>query len=577
MKNTLKHPKSHFVSFVGESATSTLIPYLGYLEKFGDPISIVLLRNPRVEEWVPPLKKHIQKISPAVPIKEVEIAVDGHIPKLKKVEDVYRELEESLETLAINMMGGMKKSSLSGLFALKKRNHIFLQLSEEKFLVSRFVGDTIHTETDVLETTVPVEVYLSLQKIDFTHDPDPPWDLKHLCHKHQIPVPENAMFNVKIAGQRIDCIWNAGNNTLNFLIIPPPSKLHSPDALASARKIEALAATKWWTNGLFSRHLFIFESVPYNVNRYQNELRSLVKPYVVDWRADKILPETKEYLNEIFKPFKPNTHKIVVKKPTWKPSHIKTLITSMGRLSDATLLAIASHKCPQVVLLYTPEDEWVSHMVKIYEEKARDLGLQSLLTLETDYTAANVHSHLPAELAPISVVNITPGTKPQGTALALWAKNHGVQAWALDREVIYSLGEKRIEKPVLGLTLKNRLFFSLEIPVTKYGWNKHSPDWSEDNFFEEMLNFMRLVIQAGLTDKFLKEDIFLDGYKIIKDFQKNLWTFYWDESKTNSTRFTRRLTLKGGYWYEKITAKAIDALNQFGNVIYDVSCGVEVT
>jgi hypothetical protein len=571
------YEKTHFVSLIGEAASSAIVPYIGYLKKFGEPLSVALIVTPQVTQWLPGLVNLIKELTPEVKIGKYFISSgfgDGD-EDYPSVEATYQKLEDDLGFLAINMMGGMKRQLLAGLFALKGRGHLFLQLSEDWFMVSRIVGQSVHTDTMALEASLPTQKYLELQKIDYRIEPDPPWDLKRLCHEARVPLPEGAMFNVSLGGNRVDCVWSSGGSMMRFLLISPDKNIGGAEALANARNIETLASTKWWTNGLFSRRIFVLEGLARIVDRYEYEVPGLVKSYRVDWEPSHLTQSAKESLSEIFSP--PKNHQVhpQIKRQPLDLAPVPTLITAMGRMSDATLLAIVSHKMPQVVLVYTPEDEWVAHMVKVYQDKAKDLGLQRVLLVPSDYTAANVHAHLPPDLAKYAAVNITPGTKPQGLALGLWAKNHGVPSWAIDRDVIRRLDQNAQTIRVRGLSVKTRLDFTLETRVTDYGWGKHSPDWPQDLPYRKLLKFMNLAVEKKLTHRLHHETLEICGHRLeCLDPVENSWRFSWapdDSSPAGS------LDLKGGFWYERLTAKAVDALNRVGPIVWDVSCGVEVS
>ncbi|MDR2442318.1 MAG: hypothetical protein LBE31_02210 [Deltaproteobacteria bacterium] len=565
----VSYPKSHFVSLIGEAATGTLIPYMGYLEKFDQPLSVTLLYTPHVANLYPVLANTISKLSPNVPINGLAMATSQEEAQngAKPVEEIFRDLEDNLGPLAVNMMGGMKKSSLAGMFALKKTDHVFLQLSEEKFAVSRQVDNTIHTESLQVQKQLTPKQYLELQQLSYHIEPNPPWDLLHLCRSSHIPVPADALFNVVINKRRIDCLWTH-LNVLCFLIIHNSQPYDGPKALSDARRIELLADTKNWTNGLFNRRFYVFENLDYNVERYNLEASGRILAYKVDWRGDRLTESAQETLREIFWPPKPNQRPPLLHKPDWQLKAVPTLITSLSRLSEATILAINSHQKPQVVLLYTPEDEWVNHMAKVYQQKAAELGLKSVYVLATDFSAANVHAHLPPELAKHAEVNVTPGTKPQGTALGLWAKNHGAPAWLLDRNVIRRLGDKPEERPVVGTSLQASLDFLLEAPVTDYGWNRGAKDWN-DPFFEAMLSFMAEILNSGQKNKFYKEDLITNGYSLCLKPKTSTWRFSWPGG--------RFMDLKDGHWYEKLTAKAIYAINILGGTVFEVSSGVAVS
>jgi hypothetical protein len=583
LTSSVVYEKSHFVSLTGEAANSTIVPYLGYLEKFGEPLSVTLLSSPGVAQWSPGIARAIRELTPSVPLREMGIsngeASGGQTggekaSAFKGVWEAYRELEDSLGNLAVNMMGGMKLTLLAGLFALKGRGHVFLQLSEELFVVSRLVGDSVRTETMAMKASLPLKKSLELQKIEYSFDPNPPWDLKRLCHEAHIPLPEGALFNVILGGNRVDCVWSAEGSLMSFLLVVPNRHLDGPEALANARHVETLASTKWWTNGLFSRRVFVLEGLSYNVDRYNYEVPGLVRSYRVDWRDSHLTESARESLLEIFSPHKGNPLP-AFKRPKLDILQVPTLVTAMGRMSDATLLAIVSHKRPQVALIYTPEDEWVSHMAKVYQDKASELGLKRVILVPTDYTGANVHAHLPSELAPLSAVNVTPGTKPHGVALGLWALNHNIPAWAIDREVIRRLDQEGQAIPVKGLTIKAKLDFTLETQVTDYGWGRHSADWDGDDFYREMFRFMRLALGHGKAERFHRECLELEGYRFERLGPASLdWAFTWPSSPSGKGGHRK---LAGGFWYEKLTAKAVDSLNSLGHARWDVSCGVEVS
>jgi hypothetical protein len=570
------YEKSHFVSLVGQGASSALVPYLGYLQKFGQPLSVTLLPSPATAQWLPGLEAQIRKLSPDVEVRIREVA-SGFAKdevELPEPKDVYRKLEKELGTLAINMMGGMKKCSLGGLLALEGKNHVFLQISDERLIISRLFEGTVHTESMIMETTIPAKLLLDLQRIDYRINESPTRDLRKLCHEGGVRLPPDAVCEAVVGGHRIDCLWSAENNLLHLLLIAPPHFKDSSDALASARRVEALAGSKSWTNGLYSRKIIVLESEPRNVERYTLELAGRVQPYLVEWHEDRLTDSAAKILADIFKPKKP-VAPAVIHKPSLDPAPVPTLITSMGKLSDATLLAIAAHARPQLVLLHTPDDEWVSQMIKIYQLKAKALGVRSVLALPTDYTAANVHAHLPEKLARHAEVNVTPGTKAQGTALGLWAKCHGAPAWALGRGAIERIDGVVEQKPVPLISLKTRLDLTLELPITDYGWGASSMGFG-DPFYGRMMKLMCMLLDKGREAAFLKDPLALDGYKLSLSGQggRQHWRFEWpaDSYGPAGTR-----SLKDGYWYERLTAKAVYGLNRLGRESYDVSCGVEVS
>lgn len=575
MTSKIAYEKSHFISLIGEGASSALVPFLGYLQRFGEPLSAVLLPTRHTAQWVPGLESQIRELSPEMPVKVVTISSgfgddDADLPKVEKI---YAELESELGPLAINMMGGMKMAGLAGLLSLKSRHHVFLQISDERLIISRLVDDTVHTESLVMEATLTAKKLLELQRIDYHPDPDPPRNLAKLCHEAGLPLPRDALCEMIVGGHRVDCLWSAENNVLHLLLISPPHFKDSSEALYNARRIETLANTKNWTNGLFSKKIIVLDTEARNVERYELEAAGLIHSHKVDWRDDILTHGAKEILKTVFNPSRPSAP-AVIHKPALKLDRAPTLITSMGRLSDATLLTIAAHGRPQVVLLHTPDDEWVSAMVKIYQTKARELGVKKVVALPTDFTAANVHAHLPASLARHAEVNVTPGTKTQGTALGLWAKCHGVPAWALCRDTIRRIDGVSQSRPVPPLSVKTRLDLTLEVPITDYGWGVRSHDWA-DAFYDRLLKLMNILIDKDLSGLFLRADFEIEGFKMtLTDPEQRHWRFHWpaDDRGPSGCR-----DLKDGFWYERLTAKAVHSLNKLNRASYDVSCGVEVS
>jgi hypothetical protein len=115
----------------------------------------------------------------------------------------------------------------------------------------------------------------------------------------------------------------------------------------------------------------------------------------------------------------------------------------------------------------------------------------------------------------------------------------------------------------------------LETEVTNYGWNKHSPDWENDLPYRRLLKFMNMVLERNLARCLHHECLEINGYRFeCLDPVENVWSFSWpaEHSAPGGS-----LDLTGGFWYEKLTAKAVDSLNRHGPVIWDVSCGVEVS
>ncbi|MDR2140211.1 MAG: hypothetical protein LBR11_00180 [Deltaproteobacteria bacterium] len=585
MSDIFNSSQYHYVSLVGESIIATILTFLGYKQTFkSDPLSVNLLATSKVEALLPALKSKILEYSPSIEINHIPISYNklNDIESFKEVKNIFANLEDKYKYLAINMMGGMKKLNFSGIFALNVTDHIFLQLNDEDFWISKFVNGSLRVEKNMpvpIETKLTVKELLDLQQIKYEVAIEKPnWDLKNLCHKAKVKCPEGALYNVVIDGLRIDCVWNAGNNILNFLFIIVSKQSNYLD---NSRIILLLAATKDWLNNLYNRKIYVLESNKFNIERYDYESGGKISSYNIYWDNYSMKLETSEYLNRIFAQFKVNKeNKQSINRTIWTLAPKRTLITSVGKMSEATFIAIKTHKCPQVILIYTGNDSWIINMVEIIKKKASELGLEDVHFLETSFTAANCFSQLPKEQYNLFEVNVTPGTKPQGAVLGLWAKANNIPTWIIDGKKICRIDSEMEEKPVVGLNLKNRLDLMLDsAKVSDYGWSKESFDWNIP-FYSNMFIFMNKLLQNNKENYYLNFDIQIDGFEQkISDYS---WELIWPDPVAPS-RIGRFIGEKeSGFWYEKLTAKAVDAMNQLpaktrNYISFDVSNGVEVS
>ncbi|MDR1052152.1 MAG: hypothetical protein LBP95_14015 [Deltaproteobacteria bacterium] len=586
----------HFVSQIGQTATATVATYLEYVGAYPEPLSITLLATARNERLLPGIAAKLGRVSPGVPLKVVDIAADHLGGGRPTVEDVYPRLEDELGRLAINMMGGPKTAGQRGLFALRKRDHLFVQLTEEKFLASRFQDGTVRTQSRPVTARLPVEEVLDLQMIERGPASNPPWDLGRLCRQAGVSPPRDALYNVVLGGRRVDCLWVAENNILNLLFVmdesraQTPARRHKAD-LERARALEVLAEDKGLLNGLFNRKIVALVTTSRMHERYELESAGKIESHKVAWRGDRLTPEAAEALALVFRPWRPEGP--AAAKPAWRPLRKPTLVTAQGRLSDATLLAVAGHNLPQLVLLYTPGDPWVAHAAERTRQRAAQLGLEDVFLLETDQSGANLHAHLPEELGRWAgeglrvEVNLSPGTKPQSTALGLWAISHDIPAWAIEGEGLIRLGPDSRpaagpgpadvvrERPLAGLSLKNRLDFMIDGLAVDYGWGSHSEGW-RDPFYNHFLHFLALLAKQEDRSalRLLTDEIAAGGYSFLPEKgAEQIWRFSWPGDAGGGHYLISRLE---GYWYERVVCKAMSALGNLGPVRYEAACGVEV-
>jgi hypothetical protein len=572
----------HFVSFLGETTTGLLTPYQGYLQKFGDPLSINLLITPRVAYLASGIVSLMNELSPTVTINQINIPFDNSKNDIDfdYISNIFINLESELGTLAINMMGAMKILNFISIFPLKQLNHIFIDLSNKFITISAFKKTLIDRDQLILKNPLPVKKILQVQMIHYANDDNGPWDFKKLCLNANINLPENSLFNIIINNMRIECIWNSGNNELNLLFLTSDHMKSKP--ISNARIYEVIALDKSWLNRYYNKNVFIIETSPLFIELFNNESAGKIKSFQVNWvDTNKLNDNMITAINQIFDNH--NLETIVPSQPLIMPNQSfkfeqkPTLITSLHLLSDITFRVIITHKCPQVILLYTPDEPWINHIANLFRLKYREFNIEDIIFLPTDKDATNVLEQLPKELAPMSVVNLTPGNKPQSSALALWAIANGVPAWVIYKNTMHLAAEPTVTKQLESLSLINRLNLMIEAKITNYGWNHTSNDWFDDTFYIEMLNFMRLVVKNGLQNNFLKANLNLNGYELRPNKPPAPWTFSWPSSGLADQQSKKTIDWTDGFWYENLTAKAIDALNRPNDIIYEVTSGLKVT
>jgi hypothetical protein len=148
------------------------------------------------------------------------------------------------------------------------------------------------------------------------------------------------------------------------------------------------------------------------------------------------------------------------------------------------------------------------------------------------------------------------------------------QTGALSKDRAERVDGVHESRPIPPISLKTRLDLTLEIPVTDYGWGALARDF-KDPFYDRLLKLMRLLVERGDESGFLKETVEAEGFEMaLTDPERRHWRLKWP---ADSRGPGGHRDLKDGFWYERLTAKAIYSLNELGHELYDVSCGVEVS
>jgi hypothetical protein len=131
-------------------------------------------------------------------------------------------------------------------------------------------------------------------------------------------------------------------------------------------------------------------------------------------------------------------------------------------------------------------------------------------------------------------------------------------------------------KTLVGLSLKNRLNFMIDGLTIDYGWNRRSEGWN-DPFYHHFLTFLSILgrdISKLRGKRLIVDNIETDGY-IFEAVPGThpLWRFSWPGAMNANSYM---ISHYDGAWYERVAAKAFDALNRLNQLRYEAACGVRV-
>jgi hypothetical protein len=575
MANKIADSPTHFISLVGNTAMGTVQPLTAYTQNIGRPLSIHLLHTKEVESQCQSLADWLKaREYPGLDITTHPIAADLTADDYgPAVTDVYRSLETKLGPLAINAMGGQKHHSLPALTALTRlADHIFLQTLDDGFFINRVEENNLRTFPLELPQPRPIEELLSLQRINYQLQTDAPNNLDKLCRKFKLDLPQNRLDNIIIGGLKWDCLWNPGNNIIHGLMLASPSLSSTP--AQHARDIINVVLNKKNLANLYTREFFVLES---DVNAHihlRYEAPHKITSKYFDWlkydRATATRGAGKEFADFLADIFRRGTATKAVfrelKKVSILPEAIPTLVTAMSS-GDPTLLALSTHQCRQAIIWYTPDDEIIANRAHKIKDRASDFGLDNIFLLPATIEG-RIRSGMPDNLGSLAQVNVTPGSKGLGLALTIWGLNNGAQLWGIHKDGgrLVRFDGQTDSLDLKPISLKTRLDIMSDASISDYGWNNTSKGW-DDPFYDQMLEFMRQLLDAGHPDDFMQKEVELNGFKL-KNIPKQGWQLSWPrgaETARGSCLFARSIGLEvnhlDGYWLEKLTGKAIDALN----------------
>ncbi|MDR1046133.1 MAG: DUF1887 family protein [Candidatus Adiutrix sp.] len=574
-----------FVSIVGQTAIAMLQPLMAYRQlDAGALSSIELLVTTEVQPRLPGLERALAEIAPDLPLNIHALSQRAGGPEEgRSAAELYRELERR-GPLAINVMGGTNFMSAAGLCALERpEEHVFLQGLNNSFCL-------VEPATAWVPVFLPpppaksTPWLLELQGLAWKEAP--PGPLKDLCRDHGLALPASALLDVEIAGRRFDCVWNSGPNFLNFLVL-----LDSYD-LKESRYLLALALDKKRLS-LYSRNIHVLAASDRTYSRLKLEGPGKIKPWPLDWRSPPESPAGREVgrkLKELFQDWATRKSKAWQPPRTEpvEPEPLKTLVLLSGP-SGATLSAIVSHACPQVILCHTGADRRISDLTEALARKAPELGVKNLIKWPTTHEAWDLLNSLPRTFQGPVEVNISPGGKAHAAALSMWARQVGASVWGFNHgerghsplERLPLAGEAAAagpgpeKKPRRPISIKTHLEIFSAAEVRNFG---RSPEDFGGPFYDRMLEFMRRLWAGGKFPKnFWTASLAWEGFELRNSSAQGRRELIWPETADGPAGSHIFSTLNDGGqltggWYEELAAKAFRRLDP----AWDIRVGVEV-
>lgn len=273
-------------------------------------------------------------------------------------------------------------------------------------------------------------------------------------------------------------------------------------------------------------------------------------PLLEDWVAGKGLPGTKRL------PPVAETPSVTPEAPT---PGVTNLFCAVGDNPDPTIQAVRAHQPCHARLFFDAETPRLKDQaLRLQAMFAKEFPGRSFPLLATDHLGSDIVTRLGRFAGPF-VVNITPGTKAQGVALAVSARRAGVRAYSLDKGRLVNLHDAADHRPVPATRLED-LLEAMPLPtesreeqgeevkglccliLRELAGGRLTPKWSEPDKLEHLLLKTSKepafeVTPRGLEYRGKNRRVFPGGQDL------------WDRMRA------------GGVWWEEVTARAIgDAL-----------------
>jgi len=185
------------------------------------------------------------------------------------------------------------------------------------------------------------------------------------------------------------------------------------------------------------------------------------------------------------------------------------LILALGENAANTYNTIWSHKPSHVILLYTPHDKNIQRLVQAIKGYKKLMPVARITLYPVDIAGLKILD-LPKPDAADIQVNISPGTKGQGSFLSLWARKHGAVVYTNDKGFLKRLDDSSFASPMEAPPPNSYLRLA-GFPLNPPGYDISLKTHEKSKF---MLDFFRACIKSNISlSDIFRRTIKVNGYK----------------------------------------------------------------
>ena len=561
--DNLEVQKYSFISLVGKQILATLNGLLFIKSNKIDVSTLHVLCTNEVQNEIAGIKEFCEKESMNLEVHKISTMLSSDV---KNNEDSAEEIAEIIsaihndegDKILYNINGGLNYLNIAVLLKIIQFNPVLFQVVNDGVITT----DTLNSESyyHVIKELLSPNDILEKQGISFNSYQNNKDTFGKWCVQNKIKLPDNILKNAEINGVKFDFIWNKDNNILSFLVDARNEFLPESNAakLAKIRKIISFAQTKDLMNNLFDRDIFVVVDDINMRDHLQQEGGEKIKIIFVSKYREKV-EKLKKELVTYFAPTKIHTQqRIIPKNKKQEQVQDDTLVISVGTDPNSTLISLFTHKPKNLILYCTQDLQQISEQIRTI---ALNSGVETVKILYCNVSGFDICDNIINNDESKNVsVNISPGTKGQGTHLAIWAIKNHASIWAIEpkKEICQRIdsghGEIDLVIPSCTDILKCKC---LDI---KYN-TIDDLDNSTISKFNSLLGFLSSVAK-DINIKCFVEDVVVNDNYLKKENDKYVLRY--------NGKYYKFATNKGK-WFEQFTAYAFKKAGA-----KDVSIGTSV-